>query len=74
MRGLTQAYAMEMAEYHINVNAYAPGIVGTAMWDLIDEKLGEKTGVEKGHTIKKFVNSLSPKTYTDLYALLQIHK
>jgi NAD(P)-dependent dehydrogenase (short-subunit alcohol dehydrogenase family) len=42
VRGLTQAYAMEMAEHHITVNSYAPGIVGTAMWDLIDEELGKK--------------------------------
>ncbi|GIZ36856.1 hypothetical protein CKM354_000032200 [Cercospora kikuchii] len=58
VRGLTQAYAMEMAEHHITVNAYAPGIVGTAMWDLIDEKLGEKSGVKKGDTIKKYTNEL----------------
>jgi NAD(P)-dependent dehydrogenase (short-subunit alcohol dehydrogenase family) len=30
VRGLTQAYAMELAEHNITVNAYAPGIVGTA--------------------------------------------
>lgn len=41
VRGFTQVFAMEMAKHHIQVNAYAPGIVGTAMWDLIDEKLGE---------------------------------
>ncbi|USW53483.1 Putative short-chain dehydrogenase/reductase SDR, NAD(P)-binding domain superfamily [Septoria linicola] len=58
VRGLTQAYAMEMAEYNITVNAYAPGIVGTAMWDLIDEKLGEKTGAQKGDTIKKYSGEL----------------
>jgi short-subunit dehydrogenase len=33
--GLTQAFAMEMAEHKITVSAYAPGIVGTAIWDLI---------------------------------------
>jgi NAD(P)-dependent dehydrogenase (short-subunit alcohol dehydrogenase family) len=49
---------MEMAEHEITVNAYAPGIVGTAMWDLIDEKLGEKTGAKKGDTIKKYTNDL----------------
>lgn len=49
---------MEMAEYNITVNAYAPGIVGTAMWDLIDEKLGEKTGAKKGDTIKKYSGEL----------------
>ncbi|RYO69438.1 hypothetical protein AA0113_g4090 [Alternaria arborescens] len=58
VRGLTQAFAMEMAEHRITVNAYAPGIVGTAMWDLIDEKLGEKTGAKKGDTIKKYTNEL----------------
>ncbi|KAE9582576.1 Diacetyl reductase [Colletotrichum fructicola] len=58
VRGLTQASAMEYAEHNITVNAYAPGIVGTAMWDLIDEKLGEKTGAKKGDTIKKFTNDL----------------
>jgi NAD(P)-dependent dehydrogenase (short-subunit alcohol dehydrogenase family) len=31
VRGLTSSYAMELAEHHITVNAYAPGIVGTAM-------------------------------------------
>ncbi|KAF1912878.1 acetoin dehydrogenase-like protein [Ampelomyces quisqualis] len=59
VRGMTQAFAMEMAAHKITVNAYAPGIVGTAMWDLIDQKLGEKTGVKKGDTIKKYVTELT---------------
>lgn len=54
VRGLTQAYAMEMADHKITVNAYAPGIVGTAMWDLIDKELGKKSGEAKGETIKRF--------------------
>lgn len=58
VRGLTQAYAMEMAEHGITVNAYAPGIVGTAMWDLIDEELGKKSGAQKGETIKKYSEDL----------------
>ncbi|KJX99228.1 diacetyl reductase like protein [Zymoseptoria brevis] len=58
VRGLTQAYAMELADHHITVNAYAPGIVGTAMWDLIDEKLGEATGAKRGETIKKYTHDL----------------
>lgn len=28
------------------------------MWDLIDEKLGEKTGAKKGDTMKKYTNEL----------------
>ncbi|KAI6796916.1 phosphoribosyl pyrophosphokinase, partial [Hortaea werneckii] len=58
VRGLTQAYAMEMAEHNITVNAYGPGIVGTAMWDQIDEGLGKKTGAKKGDTIKKYSGEL----------------
>ncbi|KAK2020911.1 acetoin reductase [Colletotrichum zoysiae] len=53
VRGLTQASAMEYAEHNITVNAYAPGIVGTAMWDLIDEKMGERTGAARGETFAK---------------------
>jgi NAD(P)-dependent dehydrogenase (short-subunit alcohol dehydrogenase family) len=58
VRGFTQAFAMEMAEHKITVNGYAPGIVGTAMWDLIDEELGKKTGAKKGDTIKKYSEDL----------------
>ncbi|EDN96759.1 hypothetical protein SS1G_01685 [Sclerotinia sclerotiorum 1980 UF-70] len=58
VRGFTQAFAMEMAEHKITVNGYAPGIVGTAMWDLIDEELGRTKGVEKGTTIKKYTDEL----------------
>lgn len=63
VRGLTQAYAMELAEHHITVNAYAPGIVGTAMWELIDAEIGRKRGeetgeaVEKGETMRSFVQN-----------------
>jgi NAD(P)-dependent dehydrogenase (short-subunit alcohol dehydrogenase family) len=49
---------MEMARHKINVNAYAPGIVGTNMWDLIDEELGKMSGAKKGDTIKKFSSEL----------------
>jgi len=58
VRGLTQAFAMEMAEHKITVNAYAPGIVGTAMWDLIDEELAKKNGAKKGDMIKKYTEDL----------------
>ncbi|KAF2199433.1 NAD(P)-binding protein [Delitschia confertaspora ATCC 74209] len=58
VRGMTQAFAMEMAPHKITVNAYAPGIVGTAMWDLIDEELGKLKGAKKGETIKKYTTDL----------------
>ncbi|ONF72323.1 acetoin reductase [Amycolatopsis keratiniphila] len=56
VRGLTQAAAMEWARHGITVNAYCPGIVGTAMWDLIDEKLAESEGIRKGQAIEKYSN------------------
>ncbi|KAI4122095.1 MAG: hypothetical protein LQ347_006630 [Umbilicaria vellea] len=58
VRGFTQAFAIEMATHKITVNAYAPGIVGTAMWDTIDEEVGKMTGAAKGETIKKYSGEL----------------
>lgn len=54
VRGLTQGAAMEWARHGITVNAYGPGIVGTAMWDLIDEKLAADEGLQKGEAIDKY--------------------
>lgn len=58
VRGLTQAAAMEWAEYGITVNAYGPGIVGTAMWDLIDEKLAARDGLQKGEALAENAKSI----------------
>ncbi|KPM38178.1 hypothetical protein AK830_g8400 [Neonectria ditissima] len=58
VRGFTQAFAMELAPQKITVNAYAPGIVGTAMWDLIDEELAKVHGAKKGDMIKKHSDDL----------------
>ena len=54
MRGLTQAAAQEWAQHGITVNAYCPGIVGTAMWELIDEKLAAHMGLQKGEALAQF--------------------
>ena len=49
------------AQHGITVNAsYCPGIVGTAVWDEIDEKLAESEGLQEGEAIEK---------YSDLIAL-----
>ena len=58
VRGLTQGAAMEWAKHGITVNAYGPGIVGTAMWDLIDEKLAAEEGLAKGEAIKKYAGDI----------------
>jgi meso-butanediol dehydrogenase/(S,S)-butanediol dehydrogenase/diacetyl reductase len=54
VRGLTQAAAQEWAQHGITVNAYCPGIVGTAMWELIDERLAEHMGLQKGEALAQF--------------------
>ena len=54
VRGLTQAAAQEWAPHGITVNAYCPGIVGTAMWELIDAKLTDISGEPKGSALKQF--------------------
>ena len=59
VRGLTQVFAIEMAPHKINVNCYAPGIVGTQMWEEIDKTLGDMQGRAKGETVQKFVKELT---------------
>lgn len=64
VRGITHAYAVELARHHITANAYAPGIVGTGMWDLIDAGMaveekkesgdGEKEKLEKGDVMRRY--------------------
>ncbi|KAI0811707.1 hypothetical protein GGR55DRAFT_688311 [Xylaria sp. FL0064] len=59
VRGLIQAFAMELAKNNITVNAYAPGIVETAMWDKIDAAIEERTGLDKGEVTEKFAREMS---------------
>ncbi|PLB50001.1 NAD(P)-binding protein [Aspergillus steynii IBT 23096] len=58
VRGLTQAFAMEMAPHNITVNAYAPGIVDTPMWEGIDAGLGAIQGRAKGDSMKVYSERL----------------
>ncbi|EED21058.1 short chain type dehydrogenase, putative [Talaromyces stipitatus ATCC 10500] len=41
IRVFTNTFAMEMAKHKIAVNAYAPGVIDTTMWDEIDDELAE---------------------------------
>jgi NAD(P)-dependent dehydrogenase (short-subunit alcohol dehydrogenase family) len=55
VRGITQIFAMDLAQYNIKVNCYAPGIVKTTMWALIDDKLGKTQGKTPGESFKQLV-------------------
>lgn len=58
VQGITQAAALELAQYSITVNAYCPGIVGTDMWDRIDEGMVEYKGLEPGEAWEQNVSSI----------------
>jgi meso-butanediol dehydrogenase / (S,S)-butanediol dehydrogenase / diacetyl reductase len=59
VRGFTQALAKELGPYKISVNAYCPGIVGTDMWTLIDEKMGPYLGMQKGEVLKEYTKLIT---------------
>ena len=59
VRGLTQAAAQELAPKGITVNAYAPGIVGTGMWELIDVELSKINGKPFGQNLKENVEGIA---------------
>lgn len=59
IRGLTQVAAKELAKFGITVNAYCPGIVGTDMWDYIDERMVAIKGSQRGQYLTAAVNSIA---------------
>ncbi|MDN3954762.1 acetoin reductase [Sporolactobacillus laevolacticus] len=59
VRGFTQAAAKELAKDHITVNAYCPGIVGTGMWERIDDAMTKYQGTKKGEAFNQAVESIA---------------
>ena len=59
VRGLTQAAAQELAPKGHTVNAYAPGIVGTGMWEQIDAELSKINGKPIGENFKEYSSSIA---------------
>ncbi|WP_218971228.1 acetoin reductase [Peribacillus loiseleuriae] len=68
VKGLTHVAAKELAPFKITVNSYCPGIVGTGMWERLDEKMMEHMGTKKGEAFAKFTQGIAlgrPQTPED---------
>lgn len=52
---LTQSMALDLIQHGINVNAIAPGIVDTPMWDAVDAKFVELMGMNPGERKRRAV-------------------
>lgn len=59
VRGLIQVAAQELASKGITVNGYAPGIVGTSMWELIDAELSKINGKPIGQNLQESVDRVA---------------
>lgn len=56
--GFTQALAKELGEYNINVNAVCPGIIRTAMWDIILATRAERQGLPREQIFDNLVRQI----------------
>ena len=52
---ITQATAMELAPYNINVNAICPCAIWTALYENLDQQMGKKLGLARGEFYKQLV-------------------
>ncbi len=52
---ITQASAMELAAYNINVNAICPSAVWTALYEHLDQQMTDKLGLPRGEFFKQRV-------------------
>jgi acetoin reductase-like protein len=55
---MTQSMALALAPYKINVNAIAPGIVDTAMWEVVDGEFARYEGLEPGAAKRRAVAAI----------------
>jgi len=55
---MTQSMALALAPHKINVNAIAPGIVDTPMWDVVDSQFARYEGLEPGAAKRRAVAAI----------------
>lgn len=65
IRGLTQVAARDLAEEHINVNAYAPGIVKTPMMFDIAHQVGQNAGKDDEWGMQTFAKDIALKRLSE---------
>ena len=58
---ITQSAALALAPYNINVNAVAPGVIPTAMWEQIDRECSDMFGTKPGEAIGEFIEKIPLK-------------
>lgn len=59
VKSFTHSSAKELAKHNIRVNAYCPGVAGTAMWDRIDEEMVKYyDDMEPGDAFKQFSGNI----------------
>lgn len=55
---VTQSAALAFRAYNINVNAIAPSVIPTPMWEQIDKDYSRIYGKEKGQSMKDFIERI----------------
>ena len=55
---VTQSAALALAPYNINVNAVAPGVVPTPMWEAIDQDRAALFGAAPGEAMAAFIRTI----------------
>lgn len=58
---ITQSAALALAPYNINVNAVAPGVIPTAMWEKNERERCQILGTKPGEYLREFVEKIPLK-------------